>query len=314
MMLKSLTAILSVLIITIVIITTNPQLHKPLAIGGSEIAIGNKNVIQNQDIKVTNQKTTSNDNKINVKNIEKTKNIDNLTTKAVEADKNLEKLLKVQAQEDAKAKAQSYTPPKVQQEVKKTTTTTKPAIKKTTTAKTTATVQQPKTVTSNKKTTSNKAQTTTNTSKPTQTVTEEEVKKQLEKVLTEYEETILWNRWRANVANTVAEKLNPYFTQIIPLGTIYRYDFDVNNKGQISNIKVRLTKGYVNTYSNQGAAMINDAIKSLNGNAILAFPKGTNRTSVTVSSGIERTENSRPIDESAFNDAETILKQMYQYK
>ena len=304
---KCLIAILSILIVTIVIVTTNPQLHKPLAIGGSKIAITDEKVIQNKDVTLSNQDKTSSSGNININNSENVKNTENVSTRTIDADKNLEKLLKAQAQEDAKqTKKVSLTPTK-NTTAKKTVKTTNKSTQKTA-------VAPAKKTTTTKQTSKVQPVQTTQKAQQTPKVTEQEVKKQLQKVLTEYEETILWNRWRANVANTVAEKLNPSFSQIIPLGTIYRYDFDVNNKRQISNIRVRLTKGYINATTNQGAVMLRNAITSLNNSSVLAFPGGTNRTSVTVSSGVERTETSRPINESAFDDAEKIIKQIYQYQ
>ncbi len=294
------------IVLTTVIIGTNPQLHKPLAIGGAQIAVSNKDIIQNSDIKVSNQDSIKNTEKVSVKTTKQIKNINNISTTAIEADKNMEKLLKAQAEEDAKAKKETFkiVPTK---ESHKTATkiSTKPAKQVTTQNSKTS-----KTVTTTKPQTKPAQQPAVQ--KNVQEINEQEVKKQVQKILTEYEETILWNQWRAKVANRVADNLDPYFAHIIPLGTIYRYDFNVNNKGQVSNIRVRVTKGYINANTNQGAVMIQNSIKSLNGNSILAFPNGTQRSSVTVSSGIERTQTSQPINENAFNDAETIIKQIYQ--
>lgn len=295
-------AIAFLIIITTLTVAINPQMHKPVSIGGSQIAVSNRDIVQNKDIKVANQDSLKNIEKTTVKPVKQIKNSNNISTKTIEADKNMEKLLKAQAQEDAKAKTQTYQAPSTK-EAKKTSVATTKTVKKT--------AQQPKKTTQVSKT---PAETTQKPVEKPQTskISEAKIKKQVEQILTEYEETILWNKWHAKVANTVAENLPQSFSHIVPLGSIYRYDFIVNSNGQISNIKVRLTRGYVNANTNQGAAMIHNSIRSLNRSSILAFPKGTQRTSVTVSSGIQRTETSQPINENAFNDAETIIRQIYQ--
>lgn len=132
------------------------------------------------------------------------------------------------------------------------------------------------------------------------------------KVLTEYEETIVWNQWRANVSNAVAESVNSNFSSIVPQGTVYSYSFNVNNKKQISAIKTILSRGYNNPSTSQGRLMIEQAIRSLNGNNILTFPDGTQRTIVNVAGAIERSQTSSSVNANQFNDTETIKKQKYE--
>ena len=141
---------------------------------------------------------------------------------------------------------------------------------------------------------------------------QEEAKKKAEeqKKLVEYQENILWNQWRANVCNNVASRLNQLFTSIAPVGTIYTYSFDVDNKRRITNISVKISKGYVNETTQQGVAMIYNAIQSLNLSCALTFPSGSQRTTVKVSSGIEITSaQSKNIDANSFNDVEKVTKQ-----
>lgn len=143
---------------------------------------------------------------------------------------------------------------------------------------------------------------------------QEEAKKKAEeqKKLVEYQENILWNQWRANVCNNVASRLNQQFTSIAPVGTIYTYSFDVDNQRRITNINVKISKGYVNATTQQGVAMIYNAIQSLNLSTSLTFPSGSQRTTVKVSSGIERTSaQSKNIDAYSFNDVEKVTKQKY---
>lgn len=144
---------------------------------------------------------------------------------------------------------------------------------------------------------------------------EEQAKKAAEeqKKLVEYQETILWNQWRATVCNKVASNLDKQFTAVAPPGTIYTYSFNVDKNRRITNVTVKISKGYVNASTQQGINMIKYAINSLNLSSILTFPSGTQRTSVKVESGIERTANqSNSLNANSFNDVETITKQKYE--
>ena len=144
---------------------------------------------------------------------------------------------------------------------------------------------------------------------------EEQAKKAAEeqKKLVEYQETILWNQWRATVCNKVASNLDKQFTAVAPPGTIYTYSFNVDKNRRITNVTVKISKGYVNASTQQGRNMIKNAINSLNLSTVLTFPSGTQRTSVKVESGIERTANqSNSLNANSFNDVETITKQKYE--
>ena len=145
---------------------------------------------------------------------------------------------------------------------------------------------------------------------------QELAKKQAEeqKKLVEYQETIIWNQWRANVCNKVTQNLDKKFASVIPQGTIYTYSFNVDKNRRITNVSVKISRGYINSTTNQGIYMIQQAINSLNLSSVLNFPSGTQRTSVTVESGIERSaeiNTSTQLDASDFNDTETITKQKY---
>ena len=143
----------------------------------------------------------------------------------------------------------------------------------------------------------------------------EKAQKQAEeqKKLVEYQETILWNQWRATVCNKVTSNLDKQFTAVAPPGTIYTYSFNVDKNRRITIVTVKISKGYVNTSTQQGVNMIKYAINSLNLSTILTFPSGTQRTSVKVESGIETTSaQSSSLNANSFNDVETITKQKYE--
>lgn len=133
-----------------------------------------------------------------------------------------------------------------------------------------------------------------------------------QKVLTEYEETVVWNKWRADVCNSVTQNVNSGFASIVPEGTTFSYSFDVDKNKQISNILVKVAQGYINEKTNSGASMIKTAIQSLNGKNILTFPQGTQRTSVNVAGAIKRSKTTKNINANEFNDTEVIKKQRYE--
>ena len=109
------------------------------------------------------------------------------------------------------------------------------------------------------------------------------------------------------------KKLDKQFTSVAPVGTIYTYSFDVDDKRRITNVVVRISRGYVNSTTQQGVFMIKQAIQSLNLSTILTYPSGSERTTVKVLSAIERTSSySTSLDAKQFNDVETITKQKYQ--
>ena len=94
---------------------------------------------------------------------------------------------------------------------------------------------------------------------------------------------------------------------------IYSYSFDVDNKRRISNISVRISRGYSNSTTQLGLYMIQDAIQSLNLSTMLDFPNGSQRTTVRVSSGIETTAGSpSSLNANSVNDVEGIRKQRYE--
>ena len=293
------------IVLTTVIVGINPQLHKTVVIGNSEFKVSElKNTTSQKDLKFSNLENTSsskdlkvndkniitNNNSTNIKQVDSVKNIDNINTKNTDIDKKFEQLLLVQQQEEdakrlAEERAKKLAQQKAQQEAKK---------KADAEAKRLADEQA-------KKLAQQKAQ--------------QEAKKKSEeqRKLIEYQENILWNQWRANICNNVTSRLDKQFAYVAPAGTIYTYSFDVDNQKRISNVVVKISRGYVNATTQQGIFMIQRAIQSLNSSTLLTFPAGTKRTSVKVSSGIERTASqSTSVNANSFNDVETITKQRYQ--
>lgn len=130
-----------------------------------------------------------------------------------------------------------------------------------------------------------------------------------QKVLSEREETIAWNQWRANVANELL-RLSNFKKQTskthIPARTHIFFNFDVDINGNISNISIRTTPS-----SSLSAAknFYTPLIMMMNRKPVVKFPEGTKRTNVTVSDEMEiipSSEKANYADPSSYSDYEKI--------
>ena len=329
-------------VLTSIIVCINPQMHKPMNIGGAELVVQNDSNMKNTELKVENKDSIIDKTPVAVKPEDAIKPVENIETKNVDINDKWEQLVKIQEQEELerqkalalaqqqKAKqAKKLTQQKAQEEVKKKADEEAKRLaeqKRLQEEQAKKLAQQKAQEEAKKKAEAlAKKQAEEQAKKLAQQKAQEEARKKAEvealakkkaeeqKKLVEYQENILWNQWRANVCNNVASRLNQQFTSIAPVGTIYTYSFDVDNKRRITNISVKISKGYVNATTQQGVTMIYNAIQSLNLSSSLTFPSGSQRTTVKVSSGIERTSaQSKNIDAYSFNDVEKVTKQKYQ--
>lgn len=324
------------IVITSIVVGINPQMEKRVIIGSSDIVVDNKNVVkQGSDIKLSNKDTIIDKNETAIKSVDSIKKVDNVETKTVEADDKLEQLIKFQAQEDAKREAQEQklaqqkalqAKKKAQEEAKLAQQKAQEEAKKK--AEEQARLAQQKAQEDARKKAEEQArlaqQKAAEQAKLAKQKAEAEAKRKAEelakkqaeeqKKLVQYQEKVLWNQWHANVNNGVANRLvNQFTNSAIPPGTVYTYSFDVNNRRQISNISVRISRGHINTTTQQGIFMVQQAISSMNLSTGLSFPSGSQRTSVNVVSSVERTSSLvKSLDASSFNDVEVITKQRYQ--
>lgn len=129
---------------------------------------------------------------------------------------------------------------------------------------------------------------------PTPTVSEK-------KVLTEYEETIVWNKWRSDLQNQIMKD-----TKIAaPLGTGFRFSFTVDKFGNMSNVNVWSTNP---VYTDLANRVIKPVLVSYQKKSILNFPEGTKRIITNVNGGFvisRTTEYSTPSD---YSDYETVKR------
>lgn len=124
------------------------------------------------------------------------------------------------------------------------------------------------------------------------TVTEEEKARQ---------EVILWNKWRSNLQNKIMSDVK---LPIMPEGTIFKFSFDVDRYGKISNVKTwSLTPAYT-PYAIQYIAPV---IRGYQGRDILNFPEGSNRFSTTVVGGWKISQTAKFSTPEDFKDAERVI-------
>ena len=342
---------IAILLVTIIVVLLNPQAGKNLNISSaSNNIITVQSNIQSKDVVVDNKQTTS-QKQIAAANVNTVQQVDtslntvdtvqgsapNNTISREEYMQNIKERAKEKyarflerkaLQEQEKAAREAELDRQMQQAATTKQTTSaaytpqieiydapaQPAKKSTPASKTTQVKKQPtKTVqpvtasTTKTATTATKPQTTVKTSFSTQAK-----KQQQQKKLTSYEENILWNQWRADVCNKIGGNIAPKISKIAEFGSVYSFSFTVNNNRQISNISVKLRRGFENANSSQVIKLLENEIRTLNGNSILQFPEGTERTTVDVTSGITMTQKSKALDASDFNDTETVTKYKYE--
>lgn len=122
------------------------------------------------------------------------------------------------------------------------------------------------------------------------------------KVMTQQQEEIAWNIWRSNLQNKIMQDVK---LPIMPNGITFKFTFNVDKYGKISNVQTWSTTSAYTPYAIQYIAPV---IRSYQGKDILDFPQGSSRASTTVTGGwkISPTEKfSTPQD---YNDVEKVIK------
>ncbi len=122
------------------------------------------------------------------------------------------------------------------------------------------------------------------------------------KVLTEQQEEIQWNIWRSNLQNQIMKDVK---LPIIPQGTIFKFEFDVDKYGKVSNVQ---TWSATNAYTPYAIQYIAPVIRSYQGHSILNFPQGSNRTQTHVIGGWKIASNVKYSTPKDYNDTEKIKK------
>ncbi len=135
---------------------------------------------------------------------------------------------------------------------------------------------------------------TQQTQTPTpKTITEEEKARQ---------EVILWNKWRSDLQNKIMSDVK---LPIMPEGTIFKFSFDVDMYGKISNVQTWSLTPACTPYAIQYIAPV---IRGYQGHEILNFPQGSNRVSTTVEGGWKISQTAKFSTPDDYKDSEKIIQ------
>lgn len=88
------------IVLTTVIVGINPQMHKPMNIGGAKLEVQDNSNIKNTDLKVENKDSIIDKTPVAVKPVDAIKPVENIETKNVDINDKWEQLLKIQEQEE----------------------------------------------------------------------------------------------------------------------------------------------------------------------------------------------------------------------
>lgn len=172
-----------------------------------------------------------------------------------------------------------------------------------TTTKTVKIVRTPKTQQTTERTSQSVATSTTTGTKSITKETAEKPTVQVEqKTLTNEEIDIAWNVWRSNLQNSIMSNVK---LPIMPHGIIFKFTFNVDKYGRISNVQTWADNASYTPYAIQYIAPV---IRSYQGKSILNFPAGSKRTITQVNGAwkiSDKQEFSTPQD---YNDIEKVLK------
>ena len=172
-----------------------------------------------------------------------------------------------------------------------TTTTVQTPVKTTTTTPTTKVVSAPvgtKTVT-----TTPSATTRVPTPAPATTT----------KVLTPQEEEIAWQIWRSNLQNKIMQDAK---LPNVPQGTIFKFTFDVDKYGKVSNIHTSCTNNV--QYTPYAIQYIAPVIRAYQGRSILNFPEGSKRVTTSFVGSFKVSNSSRYSTAGDYKDTERISR------
>lgn len=122
------------------------------------------------------------------------------------------------------------------------------------------------------------------------------------KVLTQKEEEIAWNVWRSNLQNQIMQDVK---LPALPNGIVFRFSFNVDKYGKITNIYTSSDNPAFTPYAIQYIAPV---IRSYQGKSILNFPEGSSRTATEFKGGWKISANERLSTPQDYNDYEKVVK------
>lgn len=268
-------------IATLGILISKPKMHKVVMIYNSDyvVAPNQTTEVEEKNIPIVELKQETATTKAQVETVKEEKSTPKAKTTSVK---------------EVSKKAITPTPV-VQKEVKKTAQP-KQEVQKIQTVKV-----QPKAET---KTITNPVSKTSQTveQKPIEKIVQQKPIQVQPKVLTAKEEEIAWNIWRSNLQNQIMKDVR---LPIIPNGIVFKFSFDVDKFGKVSNVQTWSTTPSYTPYAVQFIAPL---IRSYQGKSILNFPTGSNRTTTHVTGGWRIAASTKYSTPNDYNDTEKVIR------
>ena len=116
------------------------------------------------------------------------------------------------------------------------------------------------------------------------------------------EDIIKWNKWRSDIQNQIMCDVK---LPMIQEGIIFKFSFDVDKYGKISNVKTWSENSMYTPYAIQYIAPV---IRSYQGKNLLNFPSGSNRYTTSVEGGWKISKQVKYSTPQDFNDTEKLKK------
>jgi len=137
---------------------------------------------------------------------------------------------------------------------------------------------------------------------PTKKVEKQIQEPPVKKILTQQEEEIAWNVWRSNLQNKIMQDVR---LPVLPTGIVFRFTFNVDKYGKITNIYTYSDNSAYTPYAIQYIAPV---IRSYQGKSILNFPEGSARISTEFKGGWKISSSERLSSPKDYNDYEKVTK------
>jgi hypothetical protein len=123
------------------------------------------------------------------------------------------------------------------------------------------------------------------------------------KVLTPQEEEIAWQIWRSNLQNKIMQDAK---LPNVPQGTIFKFTFDVDKYGKVSNIHTSCTNNA--QYTPYAIQYIAPVIRAYQGRSILNFPEGSKRVTTSFVGSFKVSNSSKYSTAGDYKDTERVFK------
>lgn len=274
----SIVIIAFIVVSTLLVVILKPEMHKEVLIYDSAYTIVQADKVSTETKELPTTSAVKTDKKIvreKINNINKIQPVTKETEKIQTAKKTTTAVTKTSSQkQQVSTKVVKTTKPVQTKQVKTNTVKSKPAAKT-------------KTVAKQKNTTVSKPATPAKTAAQTQQSAEQT-------------ELIKWNKWRSDIQNQLMKDVR---LPIVPQGTVFKFQFDVDKYGKVTNIQTWSTNAAFTPFAIQYIAPV---IKSYQGRSILNFPQGSNRIATTVEGGWKISNTTKYSTPSDFKDIEKV--------